>query len=124
MPLSYRIDGEIVLVTATGKIGSQEQMDFIRALLSNPALPRPLKVLRDARGRTGLIGNSLQEVEKFSQAVQPDMLMAIVTNDDLVFGASRVFQATVDKPDNVHVFRCFDEAREWLLQSSSETNEI
>ena len=53
--LSYKIDGGIVYVTIIGKLRIEEQRGFTREMQSDPALPSPLRVLRDARKQVGLI---------------------------------------------------------------------
>ena len=121
MPLSYKIDGGILYVTVIGELGGEEQRDFIREVLSDPALPSSLKVLRDARKQVGLIGDSLKDLDPFISIAKNSFMhagsrMAIVASEDIVFGTSRVFQAHLD--ESVSVFRDLDEAREWLLQPS------
>ncbi len=116
--LSYKIDGGILYEIVIGEIGVEEQCGFIREVLSDPALPSPLKVLRDAREQDGLIGDSLNDLQPIISIAKNAFMpagsrMAIVASDDLVFGMSRVFQAHLD--ENVSVFRDYDEAREWLL---------
>ena len=117
--LSYKIDGGILYEIVIGEIGVEEQCGFIREVLSDPALPSPLKVLRDAREQVGLIGDSLKDLQPIISIAKNAFMpagsrMAIVASDDLVFGMSRVFQARV-VTDDVKVFRRLEEAREWLL---------
>ena len=83
-------------------------------MLSDPALPNPLKVLRDARKQVGLIGDSFKDLQPFIYIAETaGFQMAIVASEDLIFGMSRVFQAHLD--ESVSVFRDLDKAREWLL---------
>ena len=48
MPLSYKIEDGIVYITTIGRIGFQEQMNFIWGWISDPDRPNPIRVLRDA----------------------------------------------------------------------------
>ena len=123
MPLSYKIDAGIVYTTVTGKIEVQEQIDFMREMVSDPALPSPLLILRDTREQTGYIRGSHRELTSFAASLPIGAKAAIVASEEVIFGTSRMFQARVDETHNVRVFRDIDEAREWLLQPS-ESREI
>lgn len=114
--LSYKINGGIVYVTVIGEVGFEEQRDFVQELLSDPALPNPVKILRDTRKQVGLIGSrkNLQQMISFTKT-SVLARMAIVATEDLIFGMSRVFRAHVED-ETVSVFRDLDEAREWLLR--------
>ena len=116
--LSYQIDGGIVYVSVIGEIRGEEQRDFLQKILSDPAVPSPLKVLRDARKQVGLI-NPKNLPPFVSIAKSAVCKMAIVVSEDIVFGMARVFRARVG--ENVSVFRDFDEAHEWLLSDEPDS---
>ena len=121
MPLNYKIEGGILYETVKGEIRLQKQIDLVQEALADPALPSPLKVLRDARKQIGLIGDSLEELQHIIDLLNrlaPGTQMAIVASENVAFGMSRVFQARVHQTHDVSVFRDIDEAREWLLQPS------
>ena len=118
--LSYKIDGGIVYVTVIGKLRIEEQRGFTREMQSDPALPSPLRVLRDARKQVGLIDDSAEGLQPFitiaenlKSSVPAGSRMAIVASNDLVFGMSRVFQAHLD--ENVSVFRDYESTKVVML---------
>ena len=119
MPLSYKIEDGIVYTTTIGRIGFQEQMNFIWGWISDPDRPNPIRVLRDDRKMAGSY-EQLEKVIDFFNKYMPPIRVAIVVRNDLRFGVDRVLKILVD--DAVHNYRVFgniEEAHEWLLQDDT-----
>ena len=118
MPLTYKIDDGIVHVAVSGQIEPDQQMAFTREWLSDPALPYPIRLLRDSRREVSAEVGLLEMRESIRLAKNwPDRgAIAFVVGDDMTRANARIYQALVGEKHDVEIFEDPAEARDWLLE--------
>jgi hypothetical protein len=123
MPVSYRVDGAIVVITFTGTSGFDDVQGLVSLAASDPRLVPGARVLVDARNcRDDVPQGVLQDHARFLASVRGRLgpSYAIVTSDTLRFGLARMFEAFSDLEGlDVAVFKELELAREWLTSRPS-----
>ena len=119
MPLTYKIDDGIVHVAVSGHIDPEQQLAFTREWLADPALPYPIRLLRDARREVLAEVGMLEMRESIRLAnTWPDRgAIAFVVGDDLTRANARIYQALVGANHDVEIFEDPAVARDWLLET-------
>lgn len=119
MPLHYTIieSENLVYVSGTGDIAAGELLNHLNELSSDDRYKAPMKKLVDYR-RARPMSPPIEEIESFANEMSRleeffiDEKLAVVVQDDLSFGITRVFMALSKLESNV--FREFDAALQWL----------
>jgi hypothetical protein len=123
MPVSYRVDGAIVVITFTGTSGFDDVQGLASLAASDPRLVPGARVLVDARNcRDDVPQAVLQDHARFLASLRGRLgpSYAIVTSDTLRFGLARMFEAFADLEGlDVGVFKQLEHAREWLASRPS-----
>jgi hypothetical protein len=120
MPISYRIEGNLVLTTASGVLTDDDILQLKKQLVGDPAFKPGMGELSDVRAVEQLAvtpeGVRLMVQHDAAHADQVRTIrLAIVVAKDEVFGMARMYQMlTEGTVDNVKVFRDIAEARAWL----------
>lgn len=124
MAVVYTIDPEtgIVRLTTTGVSDARESLEVFTRVLSDPTVPRPLRVLDDRRGVSADVSNeavrtAVQAVQRFAGQVA-GVRVAVLAGQDTTFGLARMFQLSAgDLPMGFRVFRGESDAEAvaWLL---------
>ncbi|MEM8767714.1 MAG: hypothetical protein AAGE43_09745 [Pseudomonadota bacterium] len=119
MPLTYKIDDGIVHVAVSGLIEAEQQMAFTREWLADPALPYPIRVLRDARREVlpevGML--EMRDSIRLAKNLPNRGAIAFVVGDEMIRANARVYQALVGAHHDVGIFDDPAEARHWLLET-------
>lgn len=104
MPVSYRIDGNVVTIRALGPHSTEDLRAAWIASEADPAYPKPTEKLRicvDARDSESLATRSVAELrataEWFEQRAQATSRMcAFVTRPGIQYGLARMMAAWID----------------------------
>ncbi len=117
MPLTYKIDDGIVHVAVSGQIDPDQQTAFTRQWLADPALPDPIRVLRDARDEVPASAGILEMREsiRLAKTWPRRGAIAFVVADELSRANARVYQALVGSKHEVEIFEDPRLAKDWLL---------
>ncbi len=123
MPISFYFDPELNLVTviAEGIITDDDLGEYRKKLTNDPRFNPGIKILSDHRSveKHALSVDGIYKNMKENgllEAKLKDCRQAIVTNSDLHFGMTRMYQAMMsDIFPNIKVFRDMDEAKAWLF---------
>lgn len=122
MPFTYRIDSErgVVYATATGTVTDDDVTKLKADIAADPAFRPGMVELSDLRGIEDL-QVSPEGISRFAMMDQQhaddqaDFKLALVANEDLVYGMARMYQmSTGPNPQQVSVFRSVEEAEAWL----------
>jgi hypothetical protein len=122
VPLSYRIDPDqkAIFTIALGTLTDDELLEHKRRLREDPRLSKGMVELSDIRGidRLAVTPEGIQRFvmqDELDAEVFQDYKLAIVVNQDVVFGMGRMYEMMTSRnlPD-VRIFREMDQAREWL----------
>ena len=125
MPITYRIDRDAWLVRtfAHGVLTDADVLAHKDELAADPAFEPGMNQLSDVRGIERLdvttngirqfVAHDARHAERFA-----GHRMAIVANEDVVFGMARMYQTMSDV--NVGVFRSIEEALAFLGQAGTE----
>jgi hypothetical protein len=128
MPISYRIDKDLGLLTVVGS-GTVTDEDISAckdSLKSEPELRHVTRDLTDFRGTSFTISPkglpSLAKLHESALADAAETRCAVVVSNDLQYGLVRVYAQCVARLGHeVAPFRTMAEAREWLgLPAESE----
>ena len=122
MPLRYKIieHKKLVYVIGDGEITLDELIAHIEELSKDPEYTPPMKKLVDYRQASTMgppnkdLDIFINKMSSYQNAFRNEKC-AIVVNNDLDFGISRVYGAMIE-PANLetNVFRNFNEALQWL----------
>jgi hypothetical protein len=122
MAIRYKIfdDKKFVYVTADKVPEFSEQLEHLETLANDPKYIAPMKKLVDF-SKIGQIGLTNEEIDEYmgKKAQYKDKFKgertAVVVNNDLDFGISRIFYVKMDNQKfEMNVFRTVDEALQWL----------
>ncbi len=128
MPISFKFNPErnLVTVLAEGIITDDDMRCYRKDLISDPRFCPGMKVLSDHRS----VEQHMLSVEGVYRNMQEngvlksqfkDCRQAIVTNSDLHFGMTRMYQVMMsDIFPNIKVFRDIDEAEAWLFEETGQ----
>ncbi len=119
MSISLRFDdGGIAHLIVEGELTLDEAIIAVRELYEDASFTEPTRLLWDLRAAQVMLSNT--EIERFVNFIRINRTQgrgraAVVADDDLSFGLSRVYDGlSYDIPVNVEVFRDFDDAINWL----------
>ena len=122
MAIQYKIlpDKKLVYVSGKTKPTIEEQIQCLFSIAQDPLYVAPMKKLVDFRVCEP-IGYSHDEIKRFTEAKAElkerfkGEATAVIVNNDLDFGVSRVFSSFLE-PHNLDlcVFRNLDDALRWL----------
>ncbi len=121
MPLSYRVEGDVLVYTFTGDAPLNEaHAAFVDGMTAYRATsPDKVRVFMDITGsEENRPSAELQTMGQRIAGAVGDGRLAVVTATDLQFGQARMVQAEAEaeaQEIEVHVFRCAEDARSWLL---------
>ncbi len=109
------------LTTFRGAIGDRDLLDAYETLLNDPTYDASLDDLIDLSGVThmGVTSAGLHRLIAVYEERESDgyrTRAALVAPTDVLYGVSRMFQTLRgdDKPDEIEVFRSYDDALAWL----------
>ena len=122
MNFSYMEDGGI-LVHGEGVVTGSEIIEVNDKIYESPQkLERILYQLVDLTNVTKLLVSN-EEVERLAlqdlqvAKINPNMFIALVGHDDLVYGLARMWEAlTHDAPFDTMVFRKLEDAEKWIKE--------
>lgn len=122
MPLTIELleDGEGIQVSATGDVNGRQIIEANEEIFaSNPLSGRRYQIIDYTGAESYDVSTSeIQTLAKQDLAAwdrKPDMIIAIVSEDDLVYGISRMWEGFIGaKSSNTGVFRTVGEARAWI----------
>ena len=124
MPIKLQIldHGAGLLIEGSGHVNEAEYLHFFRTHLSSGAIASQTQKysLTDwSQVTEAKISNAaIQEVAALSREVliqNPQIVMAFVAHDDLLFGLTRMFELSTSQPDSLmRVFHQRSEAESWV----------
>ena len=107
------LDAGVVFGVATGDVGTEEILDYVRRLLEDPKYSPELLSLIDARKTNPHFSEeemrSLAQVRVKTPATKK---LAIVAAE--AFGHARMFHGWTGNDANIMIFKEMNSAREWL----------
>ena len=114
-------DINIVIHTAYGKFGPDDVKHILDGLRTHPDFKKDMNVVWDFR-EVSDINFSADELKRIVEYTgdhlshrNPDYKLAMVTDNDLIFGLARMFMAYCEHlPINIMILRTLDEAIEWV----------
>ncbi|HET6349666.1 MAG TPA: hypothetical protein VFH88_11345 [Candidatus Krumholzibacteria bacterium] len=119
MPVTYRIDGDLVELTWKDVCPPDEVFETFHQALEDPELPDEFVLLADVRGSTSLASRPTAEIIRVAEYLGPfrDRVKrcAVLASEDIHFGLGRlgaVYSETAGVMTSV--FRDRDEALAWL----------
>ena len=121
MPITYRYDGNILIVEMVGEYAMAELRDVFLQSLSDPQCPARPRLLINLEGSKSIHNRSSEDVRAMASFVgslsqRVGRRIALVAADDLVYGLMRMGSVgSEERGIESEVFRTFDEARQWLL---------
>lgn len=126
MPISFQFDPErnLVIVMAEGIITDDDLQSYRKELTSDPRFRPGMRILSDHRSveRHLLTLEGAYQSMKENGALESkfkDCRQAIVTNSDLHYGMTRMYQTMMsDIFPNMKVFRDMEEAKAWLFEET------
>lgn len=116
MPVRYRIDHDLGVVFSRweGVVTMEEARGHYLGLKDDPAFDPDMRHFSDARKTTQSVASDdvrrLAKMNPFSAATR----RAIIVADDALYGVYRMYEAQVEEPGTVGVFRDAAEALAWL----------
>ncbi|MCB1692359.1 MAG: hypothetical protein KDI19_06300 [Pseudomonadales bacterium] len=122
MPVTYKIDDSgIVVATLTGKITEQDIVHSFEYLQTSRDIPRPLRLLNDAREMdsypvdyiegSAYVQQMLDALAQRGESVK----IGYLVSRDLIFGILRRVQTLLDLGGiEIGVFRELDEILDWF----------
>jgi hypothetical protein len=124
MPSRFVRETDYMLVVMPDYVDLAGVKALVEEFVAHPQFESGMPVLWDARplSRLDLNFDDMRDFGKFVAGLRPIRgggRSAMVANDDAVFGTFRVHQLLNQSlvSYEFHVFRDFDEARRWLLES-------
>lgn len=121
MGLGYEINRaeKLVLTICSGLVTELEIRQHDEALKSDPDFSSDFNQIIDMRQITEfpLSVDEIQKVAAYETMFKAESRRAIVAQNDLLFGLSRMYEAFHQHSDlgNLRVFRDFAEAKSWAL---------
>ena len=125
MPIHYQInaDENLITVTISGTIQYDELLSAFDARTKEETYRPGMNLLCD--GREARLDFSTSDVINLVEAMAvrreergEGFRFALVGGSDLTYGMGKVFQGyAVRLPENIRVFRDFEEARRWVMES-------
>jgi hypothetical protein len=120
MELAY-IENNGVLLKGTGNVTGDELVNINNKMYETPQLTAAIAFqlcdFTDVEG-FNISSEEIQAVAKQDRkaaSINPNMLVALVGEKDLIFGLSRMWEAYVGEASmETRVFRTLEEARDWL----------
>ena len=127
MAMRYTIDAtqRIVFTTMAGMLSFDQVVAHAVALKSDPCFHPSFSELLDLRG-VGQSDLTLLELIELAETIDPfsaNARRAIITDTDLMYETSRVYQEVRNQDNNIRVFRSMDEAQRWLGILADSTQE-
>ncbi len=140
MPIGYTVDTEagIVRTRGHGRVTAGELLAYLRDLLSDGAVPQPIRDLHDLSAVEAFeVGAAdVRALLEFSEALPAklrDGRVAVIAPHDEIYGLSRMFELLSENAPSleplrkhgagpkVAVFREREPAVTWLLTENRET---
>lgn len=121
MPVEVSVDvgNDLVTLTVTGLVGTDEMLRSIMRVLSHPSFRSGIRVLTDMR--SALHGASGEEVRRVAQLLianrdkMTGVKNAVVVGQTATYGIMRMLQLQTEGfPFEFALFYDIDQAREWL----------
>jgi len=119
MPVSYKINGDVVEMTLEGETAPEAVTQNFDQASTDPAVPSKFYLLLDVRKSTSLATRATEEIIRVAEHLGPHkdrvMRCAVVAAENVHFGLSRlgaVYSETAGVMTSV--FRDRDEALSWL----------
>jgi hypothetical protein len=128
MPMKYQIDREANLITLTA-IGTVRFEDVVSAFVErvkDSDYTPGMNILCDGgNAEFEFSGSEMSRLVAFFKSRQEQrggaFRFALVSTQDAIFGMGRMFESYAgDLPEEIRVFRDFDEARQWALGADAE----
>ena len=119
MPISYRLDQNLKMVftTASGLVTDDDLIDHARKVCADSDVPVGARALVDFRDvqEVEVATETIHQVADIFRASTYAPKTAFVTNANVIYGMSRMFEMLRDdSPNEIRVFRVVDEAKCWL----------
>lgn len=126
VPVDYEIRGRIVYSRATGKVSPGDMKAHVNRLLTDEAVPLPLREVwngleiegfslfgQDIRDMVGTVARQKHSAE--------GARVALVTKNPVVYGLGRVAQAiTSALPVSMHLFDTLEDAEAWVVAEDGD----
>ncbi len=114
----YKMDTgrRVVFTTMTGILSFEQVVSHAVALKGDSKFHPSFSELLDLSGVTQS-ELTFEELVKLAHTIDPfspRARRAIVTDNELMYGTSRIYQAMREQESNIRVFRRIDEAHSWL----------
>ena len=124
MPVTYRIDDDVVQMTLDGDIPPDDVLRTFDHVLVDPTCPPRFVLLFDVRKSTSLARRPTEDIIRVASYLGPHKervaRCAVVATEDVHFGLSRIGAAFCEAGGVVtNVFRDRDEAMAWLRSDST-----
>ncbi len=128
MPVRYGIDADLnlITVTATGTLHYDDVTAAFIERVSDPAYRPGMNILLDGRDAVfEFTGADTRRLVAFFESRRAErgtgFRFALVSGLDVTFGMGRMFEAHAHKlPEDIMVFRDFEEARRWVTGIDAE----
>jgi len=123
MTLNTIIDTNINIVihTAYGKFGPDDVKHILHGLINNSDFRIDMNVVWDFRGVSDInfsadeLKQIVAHIEAYLVYRSPGYKLALVTDDDLIFGLARMFMVYCEHlPIEITTLRSMDEAMQWV----------
>jgi len=121
MPISFRIDKRLGLLTTTGtgEVTDEEMKEYGERLRSDPDLAHVTREISDFRGaKVSVMPLRLAEIARMHTrafSAGQRTRCAVLVSSELVYGFVRMYAVCAEPLGHeVHPFRSMAEAREWL----------
>jgi len=122
VPVDLRYDREkkILYATVNEKLLQNEIANVFEEITNSDDYPPDVAVLWDARTMNVLSANRQYEIDLIKTRkkfpARGKSKVAIIVSSDLSFGLMRMYEMdTGDLPQNIMVFRNYNEGEQWLL---------
>lgn len=126
LSVTYRVEKDLIWVTALGEYPSEEFLRTVRAGLADPTAPEHAKLLCDVSRSESLEDRSMDEVRAsaaFYGALDRIDGLAIVADRLVDYGLMRMLASMAEvRGCRVEVFRDLERARAWLTSLSPRTD--
>lgn len=126
--VSYRLDRDLICVTAEGTYASKAFLAAVEAALADPASKAPTYLLCDVSHSDSLVERSVDEVresaEFYGTLLDRVQALAIVAERLVDYGLMRMLASMAEiRGCRVEVFRDTPSARAWLTSLSGGSGE-
>ncbi len=128
MPITYEVDRGTSLVRsrATGVVTLEELRQHVERLANEPALRGPLREIWDGRDveRFTLTAAEIRGLVEHTHLLRRrigELCVAIVSNDDVIYGLGRLAQVAAEfLPVELRPFRDIDAAERWMASRAQQ----